>query len=105
MDAQSMNDRLARLREGLGVEGAADWSTVDAFWPVLERMRGDGAVVVLKLDGQRVGEDDDGPFTVVLSGGGLGDDYVRVDGRSMPAALGEAVMRYARAAWPHLAGG
>lgn len=77
-----------------------EWKGLDDFLPLLERMREDGAVVVVKLDGQRTAEDDAPPYTVVLSGGHLGNDYVTVGAVTLPEALARATLGYAAQAWP-----
>jgi hypothetical protein len=91
--------RMTALAEGQGEAGGA-WRGVDDFLPLLERMRAEGAVVVLKLDGKRTGPDDSPPYTVVISGGGLADDFVTVEGASVQDALARATLEYAERAWP-----
>ncbi|MDC1142377.1 hypothetical protein OAU50_04745 [Planctomycetota bacterium] len=46
-----------------------------------------GTVVLFKIDGERNASDDNGPFTVVLSGGSLGDEYVRKDSHDAIACI------------------
>jgi hypothetical protein len=49
-------NRLQRIAANLGMdETPTTRSGVDMFLPFLERMRKDGATVMLKLDGQRTG--------------------------------------------------
>ena len=91
-------ERLGGVAADRGVP-AARWDGVDDFLPLLEQMREEGAVVVLKLDGQRTGPDDAPPYTVVVSRGGLGDDYVSVEAHSAPEALARATLEYAERAW------
>jgi hypothetical protein len=89
---------LSELAARFGRPAEHGWTAPSDFWPLLERMREDGAVVVLKLDGQRTGDDAE-PYTIVISGGPLGDDYVRSEREWLVDALGEAVVEYARAVW------
>jgi hypothetical protein len=91
--------RLSELAARVGHTPRRSWAGPEDFWPLLERMREEGAVVVVKLDGQRTGEDDTGAYTVVISGGPLGDDYVRAERDDIADALSEAVVEYGRAAW------
>ncbi len=75
------------------------WSGIDPVLPMLERMRRDGAVVVVKLDGERTMLDDTGPYTVVVTGAPLGSDFLRVDGRTIEEALAWVIVRYASRVW------
>ncbi len=73
-------------------------SGIEALLPYLELMRGEGAVIVLKLDGQR-GLADSPPYTAVVSGGKLGDDFFRTDAASLVEAAAYVIVNYARACW------
>ncbi len=94
-------DLAQRLDAVAGADGvpSGGWSGVDAFLPLLERMRAEGAVVVLKLDGLRTGPDDSPPYTVVISGGLLEDDYVTVEAPELAESLARATLDYAERAW------
>jgi hypothetical protein len=56
----------------------------------------DGATALIKVDGQR---SDESIFTVVVSGGPLGDVFFRKDGADLEALLREAVMFYRAHVW------
>jgi hypothetical protein len=59
----------------------------------LKRIAQDGAVMVLKIDGER--KDDPDIFTVVLSGGKLRpDDFFRMDGGSLSGLIDRALKFY-----------
>ena len=47
----------------------ANWRGVDVVLPLLERIRAESGVVLVKLDGERTGPDDNGSYTAVVSGG------------------------------------
>ncbi len=69
---------IARAR---GLEDIGpDWDLA-SVWPLLEQVREDGAVLLLKLDGQRSRN----PYTAVLSGGRLSpeNNVIHVDSSSM----------------------
>jgi len=90
--------RQARLR--VGVEIPAGWSGCDPVWPLVERTRAEGAVFLLKLDGERTEPDDNGPYTVMVSGGLLKeDDWIRGDFHSLEAGLASVLLGYAERCW------
>jgi hypothetical protein len=74
--------------------------SLDEAWSVLEALRQVGAVVVVKLDGQRkvdkqhAGSDEASPYVVVINAGGLGDEYVHVEAKTLASALKRALLDY-----------
>jgi hypothetical protein len=61
----------------------------------LEAVAKAGAVVVLKMDGQRVSEGDAKFYTLMISGGELGpDDFFRLDGQSLSDLIHEGLRYY-----------
>ena len=82
-----------------GIEIPEDWRGVDAVWPLLERMRADGAIVLVKLDGARTGPHDGGAYTVLASGAPLAGEPIRTDAATVEAALAFVIARYASRAW------
>ncbi len=90
---------MALVASHFGVDLADDWRGVDALLPVLERMRCDGAVVLLKLAGGR-GPGGKRPYTVLVSGGGLAAEAaLRVDARTIEEGLSRIVVHYAMRCW------
>lgn len=77
---------------------SAQWRGIDAVLPILERMRSDGAIVLIKLDGGR-GPSDGGPYTVLASGGPLKGDFVRADVSSIEHGIAKVIVEYARRCW------
>lgn len=78
---------------------AADWQGIDAVLPMLERMRREGAVVLVKLDGERTGDEDNGPYTVLISGRPLAGETIRTDAHLLEEALAYVICRYAARVW------
>ncbi len=76
-----------------------DWKGCDAVWEALEEMANEGAVVVVKIDGQRNGDADNGRYTVVVSGGPLGEDFFRTDAGVLEEALAKAILYYSQKCW------
>jgi hypothetical protein len=89
--------RMPALAKALGLN-FDDHGGIDALIPYLEKMRQDGAVVVLKLDGQRRGSEVCA-YTAIVSGGQLGDDYFRTDAASLSEAIVFIIINYAQKCW------
>jgi hypothetical protein len=75
------------------------WTGIDAFLPFLEQMRKEGAVVLIKWDGERTGPHDTGPYTAAVLGAVMGEDFYRIDTHSMEDALASIVVYYAKLRW------
>lgn len=92
-------EHIVNVASALGLPAPlTNWSGVDAIMPLLEKARMEGAVVVLKLDGER-GVGDNGPYTVLISGGPLGTDFIRADHHDLDEALMIVISRYAAQCW------
>lgn len=70
-------------------------SVVSNAWPLLDQIRTEGSVVVVKLDGQRTKS----RYTVVISDGLLGEDYFRKDGDDLDELVSEGVNFYDSLIW------
>jgi len=81
------------VKAGLDIDGAdASWRDSLQLLAALDAVGRDGANVLLKIDG---GRSDDRPYTVVVSGGRLGEEFFRKDGAALVSLLREAVVFYA----------
>ncbi len=79
----------------LGLEMPDEW-TLDDVWPLLDRAREEGAVILLKLDGERSRN----WYTVVMSGGGMErKDVLHVDSPTMELAIARVLGEYAVRVW------
>ena len=74
---------------------AEDWSGVDVVFPLLEKMREEGAVVLLKLDGERTSN----PYTAAVSGPILAENFTRTDASTLEGAIAHVIVHYARLRW------
>lgn len=92
-------NHVSNIASHIGLNVPYGWTGVDAVWPLLERMRREGAVVLVKLDGERTGPDDAGPYTVLASRGPLGEDGIRTDSATVEEGLIYVISRYASRAW------
>lgn len=97
---RNARNEVCRIAQSLGVSPVPeDWHGIDAVLHLLERMRQDGAIVIIKLDGGRVEGRDNGPYTFVVSNGPLRDDYIRLDTDSIDAGLAYVISEFDRKVW------
>ena len=99
MDTELAKVKAAQIVADLGSLRPGDRHGCDAVWPVLEEMANQGSTVVVKIDGERRGEDDNGRYTVVVSGGPLGENFFRMDVSNLEEGLAKAILHFARAVW------
>lgn len=88
---------VSRVRwalDSLGVDRLLSIQDMNSAWIVFEAMAREGAVVLVKVDGERVGEEDNGKYTVLASGGGLRGEVVRRDSHDLLDAIEYLVVRY-----------
>jgi hypothetical protein len=100
MSAEKVRMEVATVLKRLGLAQLSDdWSGCGAVWEVLELMAKEGVVVVIKIDGERTGSEDNGRYTVILSGGPLKGEFFRQDTPVLEEGLGNAILYYARKVW------
>lgn len=80
-------------------EIAPDWQGCDAVWEIFEKMASEGSTVVIKIDGQRTKPDDNGRYTVVVSGGPLGEEFFRLDTPVLEDGLARAILHFTEKCW------
>lgn len=87
---------LSRLAGEFGVAlQRSDWVGFDVFLPFIERIKEEKATFLVKFDGLR----DEEQYTVVISGGNLGEDFIRIDAQTLEDALAYGIVNYASRAW------
>ena len=101
MDTDTLKQTVSQIITELGLASVKpDWSGCDAVWKALEEMANEGATVLVKIDGQRTGPDDNGRYTVLVSGGPLGsEDFFRTDTHALEEGLSKAILYYADKCW------
>jgi len=85
---------VAQIAQKNSVNVSANWSGIGPLWPLCEKMMQDGSVVIVKLDGQRTAESDNGKFTVIAMDGPLGETQIRGDFVTLDEALCYLVGNY-----------
>lgn len=93
MTYEKYRKRMPLIAAQLGVP-VPEGQGVDQFLPFLERMRQEGAIALVKLDGERRGPNDAGPYTAVVSGGPLRGEHFRTDASTLEDALTYIVVSY-----------
>lgn len=93
MDDESLVRSLQRSAQP-SAAAVSQWSQLSLLLAALEAIGREGVIVIIKVDGARPG---DSIYTVVLSGGPLGEAFFRKDGASLPDLVREAIGFYAAA--------
>ncbi|CAM3908390.1 hypothetical protein VA7868_01128 [Vibrio aerogenes CECT 7868] len=75
-----------------------DWSGIDAVLPIIERIKCDGAVFIIKIDGER-GDDDNGPYSILVFGKPLGELCISTDAHNLDDGLTYVIGTYANHVW------
>lgn len=90
------------LVEKLFADGRIDdtqmssWREMSGLLSALEAIGKEGASVVIKVDGART---NNSIYTVVVSGGRLGEEFFRRDANDLASLLHDAVDFYQRRVW------
>lgn len=84
---------------GLNNISVMNIDSIDYFLPFIEKMKNEGAVVVIKFDGERTKIDDSGSYTVLVSGQVLNGDFIRTDSDSLKSALVYVIGNYGEKFW------
>jgi len=95
MKRYNKQDIASMLADVLSINISADWYGVDPVMPALEKMRADGSVLLIKLDGERAQH----WYTVVVKGGLLGEEAFRTDADTLEEALCYVIGNYAQTVW------
>jgi hypothetical protein len=95
MDDDSL---LEELKKGarLSATRVDEWRELSGLLAVLDAIGRDGANALLKIDGERPA---DTIYTVLISGGRLGQSFFRRDGGDLRALLREAILFYREHVW------
>ncbi len=95
--SQDQRQEVSWTARRLGLEPLPDeWTGIDPDLPLIERMREEGAVIIIKFDGERTAPGDNGPYTFVAAGGSLGDQTIRIDTASIETGLAHIICGYFR---------
>lgn len=97
MDTSNPKRKVSELVYDLGLAIVdPEWSGVDPLWDVLERIASEGAVVLLKIDGER----NSSRYTAHISGGSLGpEDFFRADCETIEEGIAKVILHYADKVW------
>jgi hypothetical protein len=96
VDDESMLKELQE-RGYVSENGVSRWRELGSLLAVLDAIGKDGASALLKVDGER----QKAVYTVVISGGRLGEAFFRKDADDVHALLREAIDFYRAHVWGH----
>ena len=92
-------ERLSSIATDMGIELKTDWSGLDEVWPLVERVQRDGATFIIKVDGERTNQNDNGPFTSVVNAAATGGGSYRTDSSTIEEAVAHVLCKYAERNW------
>jgi hypothetical protein len=78
------------------VSRAAVWRDTAELLAIIDAIAREGATALIKIDGARAA---DSVYTVLISGGRLGETYFRKDGADLRGLLEEAIEFYNTSVW------
>ena len=76
-----------------------DWSGVDFLLPIIEKIKEDGAIFIIKFDGERSNINDNGAYSVLIFGKPLGDLSINTDAETLDEGLTFVICKYAQTVW------
>jgi hypothetical protein len=96
--AMSRAELMEKLRRDgrFNQESCTHWAGMADLLSVFDAIGRDGTNAIVKIDGARGA---DCAYTVLVSGGRLGDSFFRKDGASLPDLLVEAIEFYDANGW------
>jgi hypothetical protein len=96
----SNRQKICFISQQLGLNPIPDdWRGVDAVIELIEKMRKDGTVVIIKFDGEREEGMDNGPYTVLATGKLLNGEYIKIDSGLLEDGLAYVIGNYAEEVW------
>ena len=95
MDEKALIEELQKTGR-LTLEQVSRWRDSSGLLAVFDAIASDGANAMVKVDG---GRSNGSAYTVVMSGGKLGEAFFRKDGPDLHALLEEAISFYRARVW------
>lgn len=87
--------KVVGIAKDVGISISKSWPGMSEIWPLIEKMKNEGATIVLKLDGQRIPENgDNGQYTIIAQNGPLGDSMIRGNFEDVDEALCHLIVNY-----------
>jgi hypothetical protein len=87
------------IASAMGVEVSLDWTGIDSVWPILEKMKSDGSVIIIDMQGHAVNDAKPAEYVASALGRLLGNDPIRVSSPVLQQAATELIVQYASRVW------
>ncbi len=94
-----INFELKRVLESKGLNANSNLDSLDSLLPLIELVRQDGSIFVIKVDGEREPGVDAPPYTVFASGKKVPGGIVRCDSSDLLDSVKQVLVKYANAFW------
>jgi hypothetical protein len=90
------NTSIQQIAKARGINIPDEGIGLSTVLILLEEIRSDGAIVVIKLDGTPQASQ---PYVVIVTSGPLHEDHVKSAAPDLEQALASAIVNYARRCW------
>lgn len=80
-------------------EISPSWQGIDPVLPLLNKIKDEGGIVIIKFDGERNTANDNGQYTIMVSGSPLTGDFIRIDSETIEDGLAAVIAEYAEKIW------
>lgn len=98
--SKHLKDKVSQIAAHFNINGiGSNWTGVDEIMPLIEMIRKDGAVFIVKIDGERDPVEDSGPYSVMAFGKPVGDMPINVDAYNLDDGLAYVIVKYAESVW------
>ncbi|WP_027708442.1 hypothetical protein [Zooshikella ganghwensis] len=99
MQNYTKND-IIKIASNLGISCIDDnWTGIDSILPLIEKIREDGAIFIIKFDGERNDPSDNGKYSFLIFGRPLNDINIKTDANTLDEGLIYVIGKYADTVW------
>ncbi len=94
-----LEEEVLKIASGLANELPEFDGPLGLLFALADRIREDGAVLIVKLDGERNAPGDAPPYTVFISSGPIAEGIIRDDSPRLADSLARVIIAYAARYW------
>ena len=72
---------------------------LESLWKLVEMIKVDGGVFIVKADGERTNENNSGDYTIMVSGNPLQGGMIREDTDNLIGGMFKVILAYSKQVW------
>jgi len=98
---KELRKKIEKIANKLQINLEKEWKGIDAVFPILNKIKDENAVVLIKIDGERNfnTKNESGPFTVLILKGALKDNFIKYELWSLEEAVYKSIIEYNDLFW------